>query len=325
PARSAHALPQPGPDQYQALPKAGLQQCAHLHPLPVVAVGAVNAPSTTTRAIGDATGALHQFSANVLAPRRASRSPPTPLPSLGLGGGARERVFHLESTMEVELSAANAPARAQFATRTRAWQLECTEKKWRSSETQRLKGVHGNMPLNFLPCDATSTARLRGGKDLEYDPFQVLADQAMQGQLQQAQATAAQAQQQAAAAAATQAQAVAAAAGRVKASPPSKWENEWPMIEERLKPAQSTKLVAGKRKASGSGSGMTSKARLSAVPFRTSSTLTTWRTACATTAGSHPIMQQTVLRSLSIAATMERKRRRVERIFRNARQCRTVV
>ena len=50
-----------------------------------------------------------------------------------------------------------------------------TEKKRRSSETQQLKGVQGNMPLSFLPYDATSTARLRGGKDLEYDPFQVSA------------------------------------------------------------------------------------------------------------------------------------------------------
>ncbi|GAQ93463.1 hypothetical protein KFL_015500010, partial [Klebsormidium nitens] len=52
-----------------------------------------------------------------------------------------------------------------------------TEKKRRSSETQQLKGVQGNMPLSFLPYDATSTERLRGGKDLEYDPFQVSADQ----------------------------------------------------------------------------------------------------------------------------------------------------
>ncbi|GAQ86295.1 hypothetical protein KFL_002810035 [Klebsormidium nitens] len=52
-----------------------------------------------------------------------------------------------------------------------------TEKKRRSSETQQLKGVQGNMPLSFLPYDATSTERLRGGKDLEYDPFPVLADQ----------------------------------------------------------------------------------------------------------------------------------------------------
>ena len=42
---------------------------------------------------------------------------------------------------------------------------------------------------------------------------------------------------------------------------------QWPMIEERMrrKPAQSTKSVAGKRKASGSGPGKTSKARLSAA------------------------------------------------------------
>ncbi|GAQ93265.1 hypothetical protein KFL_014020020 [Klebsormidium nitens] len=83
---------------------------------------------------------------------------------------------------------------------------------------------------------------------------------AMQGQLQQAQATAAQAQQQAQVAAAAQAAAVAAAAGQYATL-------QWPMIEERLKrkPAQSTKSVAGKRKASGSGSGRTSKARLSAA------------------------------------------------------------
>ena len=42
-----------------------------------------------------------------------------------LGGGARERAFHLESTMEAELTTANAPARAQFVARTRTWQLEC--------------------------------------------------------------------------------------------------------------------------------------------------------------------------------------------------------
>ena len=29
------------------------------------------------------------------------------------------------------------------------------------------------MPLSFLPYDATSTARLRGGGDLEYDPFKL--------------------------------------------------------------------------------------------------------------------------------------------------------
>ena len=42
---------------------------------------------------------------------------------------------------------------------------------------------------------------------------------------------------------------------------------QWPMIEERLKrkPAQSAKSVAGKRKASGGGTGKTSKARLSAA------------------------------------------------------------
>ena len=40
---------------------------------------------------------------------------------------------------------------------------------------------------------------------------------------------------------------------------------QWPVVEERIKKRPSTKSVAGKRKASGSGPGKTSKARLSAA------------------------------------------------------------
>ncbi|GAQ90782.1 hypothetical protein KFL_006840050 [Klebsormidium nitens] len=92
------------------------------------------------------------------------------------------------------------------------------------------------------------------------------------------------------------------------------------MIEERLerKPAQSTKSVAGKCKASGSGSGRTSKAGLSAALTDEQYAYNMANRLCHNCGkpDHHGMLQQTLLRNLKIAAIMGRNRRRMKRLMR---------